>query len=126
MNENKAYLLTGSKGIGTGSHFFRFWMPYLFHRISHPKHKHAFIPLNRNYKPLGQMTKEHVDYDALAMSHGVVFARDPINYPGIWHNVEGDHYWLYSDDPRTRMDYFKRLETLMTYDISVMKPDSRR
>lgn len=122
MNERQAELLTGSVGIGTGKHFFRFWMPYVFQRINHAGAKHAFLPLNRNYKPLGQLDKKHADYDALAESHGVSFARDPLTFTGIWTNSRPDDglFWLYDDRPASRTDYFERLEKLMTKSMPVI------
>lgn len=127
MNERQAHLLTGSVGIGTGRHYFRFWMPYLFQRIEVPGTKHAFLPLNRNYKPLGQLTKEHVDYDAMALSHGVVFARDPSTFEGIWTDSrpEDGMYYLYDDRSESRYDYFRRFEKLMTKTVGVLAKASR-
>lgn len=104
-------------------HFFRFWLPYLFQRIDHPSHAHVFLPLNRNYKPLGVTSSEWVEYDNYTLSHGVFFARDPSTFSGIWHGTvkEGDsQLWLYNDGPASRLDYFVRFEQLMSKMIKVM------
>ena len=38
-------------------HWFRYWMPYKFIQVPRTevgnKYKHVYLPLNRNYKPLG-------------------------------------------------------------------------
>lgn len=108
-----------------GAHFFRLWMPYLFQRVKFDGVKHAFIPLNRNYKPLGQLDKEFVDYDALALTHGVAFSRDPATFRGIWFSqdnkpLSSNTLWLYNDNPKSRLDYFSRLERLMSKSMPVL------
>jgi hypothetical protein len=89
--------------------------------------KWAFLPLNRNYKPLGIIAGDHVDYRDYALSHGVKFARDPSKLTGIWHNRsdDGEQLWLYADNPATRTDYFARLERIMELSLPVLSLERR-
>jgi hypothetical protein len=57
MNKKAAARLTGM------TRFFRYWMPYTFTKLEVNKRKHVYLPLNRNYKPLGVLSLETVDYD---------------------------------------------------------------
>jgi hypothetical protein len=108
-------------------HFFRFWMPYLFQKIEVDGVKWVFLPLNRNYKPLGVLDREHVDYQTLASSHGVKFSRNPALLTGVWTNVseDGSQLWLYSDTPTSRADYFDRFEKIMALALPILAPDER-
>lgn len=102
----------------TMDHWFRFWMPYLFQKIDHPKIKHFYLPLNRNYKPLGVISKDWIEYEGFASSHGVAFASDPANIPNVW--LPGSLY-LYDDTTKSRRDYFTRFERLMARSIKIQK-----
>ena len=121
MQTEKAAKLTRDR------HFFRFWMPYLFQKVDVDGVKWAFLPLNRNYKPLGIIGAKHVDYRDFALSGGVRFGRNPASLNGIWTNISGDgsQLWLYADDPKTRIDYFDRLETLMSLSLPVLSVELR-
>ena len=89
-------------------------MPYLLKRISVAGKRHAFLPLNRDYLPIGERDENAVPYEHYMPSHGVYFARDPSKFAGIFWKIEGDHLWLYDDSPASRVTYFSRLEMLMT------------
>lgn len=122
MNESQASDLT----YGAPRTYFHLWMPYLFRRVECPGKKHVFLPLNRDYKPLGYLGRDHVDYEAMAASHGVSFTRDPLTFEGIWTANDLDRpeseglFWLYNDHPRSRTDYFQRFEKLMIKGIKVV------
>lgn len=118
MNEGQAIDLTMIGGPGT--HLFRLFMPYVFQRLPHPKRKQVFMPLNRDYKPLGLPRSGHVDYAEMAPTHAVVFGRDPASFKDVWSNVRGDSLWLYDDHPRSRLDYFQRLERLMAHKVVLL------
>lgn len=120
LTSDQADNLTDLGGVDRHPHFFRMWMPYVFQRIEFPGKKHAFLPLNRDYKPLGQLSGEHVDYDAHGLSHGVSFSRDPANFKDIWYNVHGNMLWLYDDSIKSRIDYFARLERLMAKSVPLL------
>jgi hypothetical protein len=97
-------------------------MPYLFQKLEHPKIKHFYIPLNRNYKPLGILGKDWVDYSSYSNSHGVAFSSDPSKISGVWlpSEIEGSLY-LYEDSIQSRRDYFERFERLMARTIKIQK-----
>lgn len=113
MNQKDATALVTGKHSGLEPTYFKIWMPYLYHRVDHPKLSNVFLPLNRNYKPLGSLTPEFVRYEDYAESHGVHFARDPVAFKDIWWRSQGAHFWLYDDTPESRTEYFHRLERLM-------------
>jgi hypothetical protein len=120
MNEKQARGLTH---IGTkqgGTHFFRLFMPYAFQRIDHPTRRHVFMPLNRDYKPLGHERRVHVDYEALAATHAVAFQRDPASLTDVWTRVDGTTLWLYNDSIDSRRDYFERLARLMVHKLDLL------
>lgn len=111
MTRDQAASLTAARSQGVP--FFRQWMPYLFQRVTHPDHKHVYLPLNRSYVPFGH--EGRADYEAYAGTHGVVFKRDPSTFEGVWWNVDqpGGRLWLYDDSAASRQDYFARLERLL-------------
>jgi len=93
--------------------WFRYWMPYAFARLDHPKVKHVWLPLNRNYKPLGITAGDHVDY-ADFIDQAIVFARDPRATKGVFYpskDPDPDMLWMYASTIG-REDYFARLEKL--------------
>lgn len=99
-----------ARGLTKTGHWFKFWMPYRFEKIEVKSRKHAYLPVNRNYKPLGYLGHKRVDYQDYA-AQAVVFSSDPHQFPGIWTDSEG--LFLYNDDPDSRADYFARFERLM-------------
>ena len=120
MTKLQASGLTCGHGMATGPTFFKVWMPYLFERIEHPRHKHAFLPLNRDYAPLGMRRCGHRDYAAMLPTHGVFFARDPAKLDVFW-NVRGRSHWLYDDSSASRFTYFERLQTLMMRQMEMIR-----
>ena len=105
----------------TSKHWFRYWMPYVFQPIQSTDHKYGYLPLNRNYKPLGQTDGTWADYDASFSTHGVVFGSDPLKFKGVWLEDGVKGLYLYADDPHSRLDYFKRFEILMTKTVNIVK-----
>ena len=105
-----------------GGHWFRFWLPYKFEKLESPKRKHVYLPLNRNYKPLGITSRDHVDYAAY-MHQAVVFASDPTKFTGVWHDPKG--LWLYDDTSNSRVDYFERLSRLTDRTMKLVGAPSR-
>ncbi|WP_156464243.1 hypothetical protein [Afipia sp. Root123D2] len=110
MNLKQAHSLTGP------DQWFRYWLPYQFVKIDGPR-KHTYLPVNRNYKPLGVVSKEWADYHKFH-DQAVVFAKNPAEFKGIWYNEDG--LYLYSDDPKTRLDYFERLQKLLSYSAALV------
>lgn len=118
MNSHQAQALTS--GVSwQDTAWFRMWMPYSFFRMEHDRHRHVFLPLNRNYDPIGYVGQGQADYADALHTHGVVFTRDPATFKGIWWDqgtegtVRQGRFWLYDDTPDSRMTYFDRLEKLM-------------
>ncbi|MGH6977954.1 MAG: hypothetical protein ACRED4_01455 [Brevundimonas sp.] len=94
--------------------WFRYWMPYAFVKLEHPKLKHVWLPLNRNYKPLGYTSSVWVEYDDY-IDQAISFARDPRLLKAVWsEEIEATdtQIWLYKST-MYREDYFARLERLM-------------
>jgi hypothetical protein len=102
---------------------FRVAMPYCFHKIDAPGAKDVYLPLNRNYKPLGyagpqgSSLSSWVDYKDY-LHQAVVFSRDPSTFEGIWTKTTPFLY-LYSDSSATQATYFQRLEKLMSRTIGL-------
>lgn len=86
--------------------WFRHFMPYAFVRLDHPKRRHVFLPVNRNYKPLGQTSSKWVEYREF-LDSAVVFRRDPKQMSGVW-TATREHLHLYNDNPKSRLNYFER------------------
>lgn len=105
-------------------HWFRINMPYLIERIGDDGK--LWLPLNREYKPLGRPRSEFVRYED-EIANAMVFRRDPRKFDGIFINhdprapkdLARDRMWLYSDSPASRQDYFARLGRLLSYDVRV-------
>ncbi len=104
--------------------WFRYWMPYQFKKIDDEKRKHVYLPLNRDYKPLGYINaRDYLDYAAFR-SHAVVFSRNPSTFADVWTNHVG--LYLYNDSHESRLDYFVRLDRLMSHSLKLLeKPDRR-
>jgi len=92
--------------------WFCHFMPYAFVRLAHSRRKHVFLPVNRKYKPLGLLSSRKVDYQDY-IDGAVVFRRDPILMKDVWTSTR-EHLHLYSDVPRTRLDYFERLGRVLS------------
>ena len=103
MNLKSAAALTSRQ------HWFRYWMPYQFIPLKAGGKRHVYLPVNRDYKPLG-MKNAFVNYEA-HLTNAVVFARDPHRFKDIWFDPKT--LYLYNDSPRSRLDYFERLGHLM-------------
>lgn len=89
----------------------RFWLPYCFERMDAPDlGKWVYLPLNRNYKPLGTPPKsDWVKYEDYR-SHFIAFKSNPTNLEGVWFSMWGEsRLYLYNDNPDTCVDYFDRL-----------------
>jgi len=104
--------------------FFRVFMPYLIWRVEVPGRKHAFLPLNRDYVPLGTPRGVgHVNYNdpAVIAQSAVYFARDPATLDIWWsRDTDGGRLWLYDDSTASRLNYFARLETLMSRQMEMV------
>src|SRR4051812_15007684 len=96
--------------------FARKWLPYCFAPMEHPERgKYIYLPLNRDYKPLGQDREKHYDYEDFS-DNFVRFRQDPRMIPGApWTAIHLDGWmWLYDDGPESRIDYGKRLQSVIS------------
>jgi hypothetical protein len=103
-------------------------MPYCFIELQPNGKKKAYLPVNRNYKPLGIASKEWVDYEKFR-NQAVIFRSDPKTFRGIWNTVyagDGDGHcdmlYLYEDAHTSRTDYFERLEKLALQNMKLVGP----
>lgn len=97
--------------------WFRYWMPYHFVHLEDSRRRHVYLPVNRNYKPLGTTARTRVDYQDF-LSQAMLFSADPATFDNVWMQRD-DGLWLYDDNPRSRVDYFARLERLMSRSIKL-------
>lgn len=108
--------------------WFRAAMPYCFRRmrcvVQGQVLPHVWLPLNRDYKPLGVTTSRHTDY-ADYIGQAISFARDPSKFKNVWWNndtaVSEVSCFLYSDLESSRDDYFDRLNRLMEHSHKTFK-----
>lgn len=100
--------------------WFRYNMPYLIRKLNVPQ-ANTWLPLNRNYKPIGYLGKDIVDYHDY-LNIAMVFHIDPHNFVGdIFWNKQKDSLFLYDDGIDSRKDYYVRLERLMSHTINILK-----
>ena len=100
--------------ISQGDQWFRYWMPYQFVKLEHTKYQHVYLPVNRNYKPLGIVAKDNVDYEKY-MPQAAVFDENPVSFQNVWWEESG--LYLYSDAPESRINYFDRLGRLLVRSV---------
>ncbi len=95
-----------------GDHWFRHSLPYTLHLMPGQRKKHTYLPLNRDYKPLGVVTMDHVRYEDY-LDRAVVFGTDPHRFTDIWIPWDARRLlYLYTDNNRSVRDYFERLGRL--------------
>ena len=98
--------------------WFRYWMPYSFFKLEVADHNHVYLPVNRNYKPLGVTSDDWVDYEDF-IEQAVVFSADPHTFDEVWFHRDTLH--LYEDVITSRVDYFKRLERLLGRSVKLFE-----
>jgi hypothetical protein len=88
----------------------RLWLPY----VVETAHGTAQLLANREYKPVGMDTTEHVDYNKFSAFHTKMHAEQ---IDAFSHRLTG-HGYLYGDNPwssrKAAETYLKRLEKLRT------------
>lgn len=99
-------------------HWFRFWMAYQLVKLSSRQHPHLYLPLNRDYKPLGYLSRECVEYEAYT-HQAMAFASDPHTFKCVW--TDEEQLYLYNDEPQSRSDYFVRIERLLSRSANCVK-----
>lgn len=99
----------------TGFSQWKHALPYCFIKLDVPRHN-VWLPLGRNYKPIGQRSNERVKYDDY-VEQAIEFKRDPGLLKGdIWHKPEQQSrmLWLCNDAPMPPQEYFRRLAIVLT------------
>ncbi|MEW6438016.1 MAG: hypothetical protein AB1508_12705 [Pseudomonadota bacterium] len=98
--------------------FARIHFPYCFMPIDVEGLRHCYLPVSRNYKPIGSADSEFAIYEEYP-EHFVYFWRDIAPLTALW---RGNPLWLYNDGPASREDYFERLARIE----QMMREPSRR
>ncbi len=97
----------------------RYWLPYLFEPMTVAGYKHLYLPLNRQYKPLGVIPYDpQVNYEDYR-EHFVKFSRDPHTFTGVWIPDNRGYLYLYDDTEKNSVGYFERLERLCSYKMTM-------
>ena len=102
----------------------RVWLPYTLAKLALPGH--VYLPVNRDYKPLGMVTHDAlgrrifgtevwVDYEPHA-NKSMVFARNPHCISGVFIN---ENLYLYSYNDKSMDSYFSRLEKLLSRSVGI-------
>jgi len=109
MNMSQKLSITSQENI------MRYFLPYCLHRIK----GNIYLPLNRNYKPIGVTTKEWVNYENYQHLY-VKFSRCPSKIKIEWHyvikNEAGviDKLFFYGDRLDSRAMYFEKYLSVMS------------
>lgn len=99
--------------------WFRRNMIYHLRKLDLPGH--VYLPLNRDYRPLGMAKDDTIWRDDDYMAHAdraMKFARDPNTFEGVWGHSP---LYMYHDGMNFRGDYFERLEKLFSRSIKLTK-----
>jgi len=96
--------------IFAGGLFARRYLIYCIQEVRFMDYSNVWLPLNRDYKPLGGDSKRTYNYDK-CYGHFVKFKGDPRKRPEWFRRFDptSDQLFLYNDDPESRVDYFERL-----------------
>jgi len=105
--------------------YFRIFMPYLFQQVEYLGIKNVYLPLNRDYHPIG-VRSGFADYADYIETHAVHLPRDASSYPDIWFSARGRSFWLYDDSSASRIDYFDRLQRLLCKGLPLIDPSGPR
>lgn len=109
MNMNQKLSITRQENL------MRYFLPYCLQRIK----GNVYLPLNRNYKPIGVTTKEWVEYENYQHLY-VRFSRCPSKMTIEWHyaikNKNGtiDKLFFYGDGLDSREMYFEKYLAVMS------------
>lgn len=98
--------------------FFRKSLPYCFTKLKSDAHRHVWLPLNRDYKPLGFLGRSWANYQD-HIANAVVFSRDPSTFKNVWDGgISSTDCFLYNDGSDLA-EYFNRLEKLLSHQHSL-------
>jgi hypothetical protein len=96
--------------------FWHYHLPYKMMNLEHSRTKNLYLPVNRNYKPLGIISGDFVKYDDY-IDQAIIFSR-PLRENELFWNRRSDgsisEYYLYNDgNCHDFMSYLNRLNLLM-------------
>jgi hypothetical protein len=95
--------------------FWRIALPYCFEKLESSAYPHVWLPLNRNYKPLGMLSRDYVNYDDY-ITQALVFSRDPSAFKDVWNGSIGPTCcYLYDDGTDLDSKYFPSLQRLLSH-----------
>ena len=112
---------SGAERLTKMDQWFRYWLPYSFVKLDVTNRKHVYLPVNRNYKPLGITSGEWINYEDFA-DQAVIFSADPHTINNVWYSPATLH--LYGDAISSRLDYFQRLERLLSRSMKLFGPSN--
>ena len=87
--------------------WFRFWVPYNFSKLENDRFNHVYLPLNRDYRPLG--VTENVTYQDY-IAQALVFMNDPAKFKDVW--VPGKPLYLYDGSTESLLTLGERFMRL--------------
>jgi hypothetical protein len=107
------------------SPFRRINMPYCLHKMEVEvpdrlrRYPHIWLPLNRNYKPLGVIPRDWVEYEDY-VGQAVCFAKDPRGFVGLWDDDPSnvgvdDMRWFHCANPRDWSGYLIKVGKLFAH-----------
>ena len=96
------------------SPLFRKTFPYCLTKLDDNRFANVWLPLNRNYKPLGILGSAFVDYK-LHIGAALIFYSDPHNFAGVWEKTHSTFLYLYNDGTDLSAMYFPRLQNLLLH-----------
>jgi hypothetical protein len=96
------------------SEFRKIWLPYALYRIAGPNHTCLFV--NRNYKPLGMITGDYIEYSDHP-DKAIRFVRDPFQFKDCFYtgNDAPNPGYLYGGADDFDRNYFPRLQRLLSH-----------
>jgi hypothetical protein len=77
----------------------------------------VYVPLNRDYQPIGVTNEKFVDCSDYVDTHGMVFECDPFKMGDVW-DIESNEFRLYVFDdtiPASRSEYAKHMRAIMVH-----------
>ena len=88
---------------------------YCFMFVGERDGQRIYVPCHRKYKPINVYTRDYVKYADYINSHGVFFDCDPSKLD-VWATDSRETcYYLYGDNPASRLDYVPRMKIILKH-----------
>ena len=98
---------------------------YCFHSVSDKsggrlKDDHGrivYLPLNRQWIPIGETTEDFYQYIDYVDTHGMVFECDPFDMGDVWYGKPSGSWLFVFDDaiPKSQNEYAKHMKAIMVH-----------